>query len=110
MAPFCTWRLQLLLLDLCARQAHLDEAVSARDSLSRLAEDQQEQIDRLRRRAKRKEEEITKVSLPSRVFVLFELTVDLRIGFACVPPLSYPLCVPPLSPIHLFIVDLVFLV
>lgn len=42
-------------------QAHLDEAVSARDSLSRLAEDQQEQIDRLRRRAKRKEEEITKV-------------------------------------------------
>lgn len=43
-------------------QAHLDEAVSARDSLSRLAEDQQEQIDRLRRRAKRKEEEITKVN------------------------------------------------
>ncbi|CAN0428756.1 unnamed protein product, partial [Ectocarpus sp. 12 AP-2014] len=43
--------------------AHLDEAVSARDSLSRLAEDQQEQIDRLRRRAKRKEEEITKTVL-----------------------------------------------
>lgn len=42
-------------------QAHLDDAVAARDSLSRLAEDQQEQIDRLRRRAKRKEEEITKV-------------------------------------------------
>ncbi|CAN0140978.1 unnamed protein product, partial [Ectocarpus fasciculatus] len=44
-------------------KAHLDEAVSARDSLSRLAEDQQEQIDRLRRRAKRKEEEITKTVL-----------------------------------------------
>ncbi|CAM9510853.1 unnamed protein product, partial [Scytosiphon promiscuus] len=45
------------------RRAHLDEAVSARDSLSRLAEDQQEQIDRLRRRARRKEEEITRTVL-----------------------------------------------
>lgn len=58
-------------------QAHLDEAVSARDSLSRLAEDQQEQIDRLRRRAKRKEEEITKVN---------ELTdyINIQFFFVCV--------------------------
>lgn len=44
-------------------QTKLDEANEVRANLEHLVEEQEEQIERLRRRAKRRDEEITQVSV-----------------------------------------------